>query len=80
MREFDTWTVIPDFPDYEINVEGDVRFKESREEIGMITMFDVACYDLLKDGKLQTKTQDCLLKSAKPRAKGWQTIPVPEPK
>jgi hypothetical protein len=80
MREFDTWTVIPDFPDYEINQEGDVRNKESQDEVGMIYLFDTSCYDLIKDGVVHTKTQDGLIQSANPRAKGWQKVPVKDSK
>lgn len=80
MREFDTWTIIPDFPDYEVNAEGDVRFEKNKDELGMVYILDTACYDLLKDGKIYTKTQDGLIKSANPRAKGWQKVPVKESK
>jgi hypothetical protein len=80
MSEFDTWTTIPEFPDYQINVEGDVRFKATSEEIASTQAFDTVCFDLVKDGQILLKTQSGLIAAAKPRAKRWQGVPVKEKK
>jgi hypothetical protein len=70
-----TWTTIPEFPDYQVNMEGDVRFTESKDEVPMIFEFDTACYDLVKGGKIYTKTQRGLIDAANPHiSRSYHTV------
>lgn len=62
----ESWATIPSFPEYQINVEGEVRYTESRDLLPMLKVFDVDCYILVRDGQTWTKTKKGLIDETNP--------------
>lgn len=62
----ESWATIPTFPEYQINVEGEVRYKESREQLPMLKVYDTDCYVLVLDGQSYTKTKQGLIDVTNP--------------
>lgn len=62
----ESWATIPTFPEYQINVEGEVRYLESKKRLPMLKIYDAECYILVLDGKTFTKTKQCLLNATNP--------------
>lgn len=76
----DSWTTIPTFPGYQINVEGEVRYNESKEQLPVIDLFGAECYVLVLDGTTYKKTKQHLIDVTNPHIKRWQGVPVSESK
>ena len=62
----DSWVTIPTFPEYQINVEGEVRYTESKGLIPMLKVYGSDCYALVRDGKAFTKTKQGLIDATNP--------------
>lgn len=62
----ESWATIPTFPEYQINVEGEARYKESKEHLPMIKVYDTDCYILVRDGQTFTKTKKGLIDETNP--------------
>jgi hypothetical protein len=62
----ESWATIPSFPEYQINIEGEVRYTNSRDLLPMLKVYDVDCYVLVRDGKTWTKTQRGLIDETNP--------------
>lgn len=62
----ESWATIPTFPEYQINVEGEVRYTESHEQIPMLKVYDTDCYILVREGTTFTKTKKGLIDATNP--------------
>lgn len=76
----ESWANIPEFPKYQINVEGEVRYVETGELIPILNAYGSEVYGLVKDGKHYMKTKQGLIDAANPHILRWQGVPVKESK
>lgn len=62
----ESWATIPTFPEYQINVEGEVRYTNTIDQLPMLKIFGADCYILVRDGQTFTKTKQGLLDATNP--------------